>query len=320
MASFADVERFFERIFERSSATLFRVRIQAVQIEHRVERSMERARSHQGSRIVVPGHYRVRLSPDDLADLAPGQPEAVALAARLADAALGFARAHAYQVPARPVVVLVADPSLARGQVEVDVGPVPPAAITRDPAPAVAVDPSPVSRSLLATGPAVIAAATVPPVPEEASIADLPAHVPPTVEPPAAPTAAAAAPPPPIAPVHDGVRGDGTQTMVFRRPAPPATRATLRICEPDGTERTIEVDGSPLELGRSSDNRLVLSDPRVSRRHGRLQARRGALVYTDLGSTNGSRVNGIRVDEIALGLGDRVLVGDTVLIVESLPG
>ncbi len=44
------------------------------------------------------------------------------------------------------------------------------------------------------------------------------------------------------------------------------------------------------------------------------------LVYTDLGSTNGSRVNGIRVDEIALGLGDRVLVGDTVLVVETLPG
>ncbi len=46
----------------------------------------------------------------------------------------------------------------------------------------------------------------------------------------------------------------------------------------------------------------------------------GALVYTDLGSTNGSRVNGIRVDEIALGMGDRVQLGDTVLVVETLPG
>ena len=49
MASLADVERFFERFFERSSATLFRARIQAVQLERRVERSMERARTHQGS-------------------------------------------------------------------------------------------------------------------------------------------------------------------------------------------------------------------------------------------------------------------------------
>ena len=90
----------------------------------------------------------------------------------------------------------------------------------------------------------------------------------------------------------EGIRGDGTQTLVFRRPAPPATRALLRVCEPDGTERTIEVDGTPLDLGRSPDNRLVLADARVSRHHGRLQARRGTLVYTDLGSTNGSRVNG----------------------------
>ena len=43
-------------------------------------------------------------------------------------------------------------------------------------------------------------------------------------------------------------------------------------------------------------------------------------MFTDLGSTNGSRVNGVRVDECALGTGDRVQVGDTVLLVEQLPG
>ena len=107
---------------------------------------------------------------------------------------------------------------------------------------------------------------------------------------------------------------------MFRRPAPSATRAVLRVWSPDGTERTIEVDGTPLVIGRSRDSGLVLADTKVSRQHGRLQARRGTLVYTDLGSTNGSRVNGIRVDEIALGLGDRLLLGDTVLVVELLPG
>jgi pSer/pThr/pTyr-binding forkhead associated (FHA) protein len=43
-------------------------------------------------------------------------------------------------------------------------------------------------------------------------------------------------------------------------------------------------------------------------------------VYTDLSSTNGSRVNGVRVDEIVLGSGDRIQLGDTVLVVETLPG
>ena len=117
-----------------------------------------------------------------------------------------------------------------------------------------------------------------------------------------------------------GIRGDGTETLVFRRPAPVPVHARLRVVARDGTEREVEVDGTPLTLGRATDNSLVLADARVSRHHARLQTRRGTLVFTDLGSTNGSRVNGVRVDECALGTGDRVQVGDTILLVEQLPG
>lgn len=117
-----------------------------------------------------------------------------------------------------------------------------------------------------------------------------------------------------------GIRGDGTQTLVFRRSVPEPARALVRVVAPDGAERVIAVDATPVTLGRSSDNVLVLADSRVSRHHGRLQTRRLTLVYTDLTSTNGSRVNGVRVDECALGVGDRVVVGDTVLLVEQLPG
>ncbi|MEA2611197.1 MAG: Inner rane component of cytoplasmic domain, partial [Chloroflexota bacterium] len=38
--------------------------------------------------------------------------------------------------------------------------------------------------------------------------------------------------------------------------------------------------------------------------------------YTDLASTNGSSVNGVRVSEVVLGVGDRLEVGDTSIIVE----
>ena len=326
MASFADVERFLERLFERSTASLFRTRVQVVQLEHRVERSMERARSSNGSRTSVPGRYRVRLHPADLAILAPGPDEAVALAGHLADAALTFARGHAYHLPSRPVIVIVADPSLARGQVEVDAAPGP------GHAPAQAVDGGATQSAWAPSAPLFSAAVPVGPGMSMAGSADpIAAQGAPAVASPG-PAVPAPAPPPmgrpadpaphePEAVSHpEGIRGDGTQTMVFRKPAPPAARAILRVCAADGSESTIEVDGTPLDIGRSSDNRLVLADARVSRRHGRLQARRGALVYTDLGSTNGSRVNGIRVDEIALGMGDRVQVGDTVLVVETLPG
>ena len=58
----------------------------------------------------------------------------------------------------------------------------------------------------------------------------------------------------------------------------------------------------------------------MSRHHGRIVGRRGTLVYADLGSTNGSRVNGVAVTEVVLGVGDRLEVGDTVIIVEVAGG
>ena len=311
MALLADVERFLERVFERSTARLFRAHVQPVQLERRVERAMERARSGSGGRTVVPGRYRVRVQPDDLREVSHQAGGAEALAGRLADAALTFARAHAYHLPGRPGVSLVADPSLARGQVEVDAV----AESGRRPAsqPAGAGSPSvtPGVPAAAAAG-AAIASAAVPQAWTPNPIVD-------AIEPDRQVRSPMSAPPN-VEEAYPGVRGDGTQTLVFRRPAPTATRAVLRVWSPDGTERTIEVDGTPLAIGRSRDSGLVLADTKVSRHHGRLQARRGTLVYTDLGSTNGSRVNGIRVDEIALGLGDRLLLGDTVLVVESLPG
>lgn len=267
MAAIADLERLLERIFERSAARLFRTRIQVVQLERRVERAMERARLSDGGRVLVPDRYQVRLNPGDMAEAASRAGGGEALAGRLADVVLAFARTHDYHLPGRPMVTLVADPSLAGGQVEVLAEP---------------GSPPPETRAGRGT---------------------------------------AAAPGPGIgAGAPGGIRDDGSQTRVYRRPAPPATRAVLRAFTHDGRERTIEVDGTPLTIGRAADNGLVLADDRVSRHHGRLQARRGTLVYTDLSSTNGSRVNGVRVDEIVLGQGDRLQVGDTVLVVETLPG
>jgi hypothetical protein len=280
----ADLERLLERVFERSTARLFRAHPQAVQVERRVERAMDRARATADGRTVVPARYRVRLHPVDLAEVAGASGGPDALAHRLADAALAFARAHGYHLPARPSVALVRDPSVVRGVIEVDV--------------------------VVAFGDGSRPAAPMPDR-EDAADATVPPS-PPDREQPAGSEAAG--------PAAGGIRGDDGGTMVFRRPVAAPTRAVLRLAPRDGVERVIEVDGRPLTLGRSPDNGLVLDDPRVSRHHARLQARRGTLVISDLGSTNGSRVNGIRVDECVLGAGDRVVLGDTVLIVEQLPG
>ena len=122
----------------------------------------------------------------------------------------------------------------------------------------------------------------------------------------------------PLSAVEHGLRV-GDRPYAVRPAPPPPSRALLRVLESGGREREVRVEAQPLTLGRAPDNALVIGDARVSRHHGRFQARHGTLVYTDLGSTNGTRVNGIRVDEIVLGPGDRLQIGDVVLVVEQLP-
>jgi hypothetical protein len=126
-------------------------------------------------------------------------------------------------------------------------------------------------------------------------------------------------PVPPVAgATPSGTRPIGDQTSVFVVPRVESSRAVLREIRPDGSSRTLMVDGSPLTIGRAPDNKLVLADSRASRHHARLYGRRGALILTDLGSTNGSWVNDRRIDEMALGEGDQIRIGDTILVVERV--
>jgi len=69
-----------------------------------------------------------------------------------------------------------------------------------------------------------------------------------------------------------------------------------------------------LVLGRSEQSDIVLEDPYASEFHLRLTAKEGRLVVTDLGSTNGTYVNGRRVTTpVDLRRGDTVQIGKTVM-------
>jgi hypothetical protein len=78
------------------------------------------------------------------------------------------------------------------------------------------------------------------------------------------------------------------------------------------------VDGE-LILGREAGSAtLVLDDPGVSRRHARVLPENGGVIVEDLGSSNGTYVNGQRITgPVELGAGDEVQVGATVLGVEG---
>ena len=105
-------------------------------------------------------------------------------------------------------------------------------------------------------------------------------------------------------------------TRLFEIPVVRAPDVVIEVREPNAKARRVPASGAPINIGRAPDCELVLRDTRVSRRHARLTARNGVLVLTDLGSTNGTRVNGHRVTEVVLGAGDRILIGETTLLIE----
>jgi Protein of unknown function (DUF3662)/FHA domain len=106
-------------------------------------------------------------------------------------------------------------------------------------------------------------------------------------------------------------------------------RATAAPAEPSSpgasgrarTEVLVEVNGTRhpvldrLVVGRGTEADLRINDPGVSRRHAELRLESGDLVVEDLGSTNGTLVDGERVERRRLHDGATVRVGHTDLVV-----
>ena len=73
----------------------------------------------------------------------------------------------------------------------------------------------------------------------------------------------------------------------------------------NGAPKRIDLERTEIVLGKHPDCDVVLADPKVSRRHARIVSRDGALFVGDLGSTNGTKLNGeLLSGEAALRSGD----------------
>jgi hypothetical protein len=68
-----------------------------------------------------------------------------------------------------------------------------------------------------------------------------------------------------------------------------------------------------VSVGRANDCTIVLADPNVSRHHAEIRPSGEGFMVADLGSTNGTKVNGARVAEHQLREGDEVRFGNTVM-------
>ena len=116
-------------------------------------------------------------------------------------------------------------------------------------------------------------------------------------------------------------QGEEGHTMVYSVPPkqqrpPRRTRRTAHLTETKAIvsldDRRYVLDGPTATLGRSKECDCVVADPNVSRRHAELRRNSsGDWQIVDLGSTNGIKVNGRRVDASRLAPGDHVSLGET---------
>jgi hypothetical protein len=84
-----------------------------------------------------------------------------------------------------------------------------------------------------------------------------------------------------------------------------------------GDGRRVGIGEDPVSIGRLPECDIVLSDPNVSRRHAEVRRRGNDFVVVDLGSTNGTKVNGAGVRERVLVDGDEITVGGTHIRFEA---
>ncbi|MBS1846660.1 MAG: DUF3662 domain-containing protein [Actinobacteria bacterium] len=87
------------------------------------------------------------------------------------------------------------------------------------------------------------------------------------------------------------------------------------IVLPSGERRALGED--VITIGRMPGSTIVLNDPNASRHHAEIRPSGSGYVLVDLGSMNGSRVNGARVDTHRLSDGDALSFGNTVIRFET---
>jgi len=92
---------------------------------------------------------------------------------------------------------------------------------------------------------------------------------------------------------------------------------TYRLTFQDGSGQGVVVTGRPVTIGRNDDNVLPIKDDLLSRYHCVIEPYGEGLVrIRDLGSRNGTKVNGSKIQDHQLAVGDLIKIGTTQLAVE----
>jgi hypothetical protein len=253
MSMLRNLEAKLGGLVEGAFGRAFKSRVQPVELAHKLAKEMEDNQVVSVSRVYVPNHYRVFLSPDDREQFSSYEP---ALRKELSDYLLEHARSEGLALTSRPQIDLETDERLGLGEFGIQ---------------------------------AQLLGGLEGEESEEAG---------------AGPSA-----------------GDFGHTMVYSPTAAPrvepgpsttGSRQALLV----GENKRNVLSGSRVLLGRSRECDIMVNDPNVSRRHAELRSDGGRWSVIDLGSTNGIKVNGRRVEQRELSDGDKLTLGVTDLTFE----
>ncbi|MFO7777585.1 MAG: DUF3662 and FHA domain-containing protein [Nitriliruptoraceae bacterium] len=285
MGVLQEFERRLEGAVEGFFARAFRSGIQPIELAKAVQRYAEDHQHVTAEGVVVPNVYRLTVGPKDHDRL---EGFGASLPRELAEVLVSTAaeRDWILRGPAKVRIVVDDAVKLGRfritGRIEVVEGP----SAASSAAPGAAY--SPAGR---APGPA---RASEPPRP-----VDAPAQPSPAPSPPLTPAASAA-----------GRGFDHTQVVA----AAPGAGLHLVVRRAQGSNGTsVPVQGNRLTAGRLERCDLTIQDSTVSREHAAFVRRGERWWVVDLGSTNGTRVNGRRAAEHPLEPGDQVELGDALV-------
>ena len=316
MSLLSDFEDRVGRTVEGGFARMFRSPVQPAEIAKAAGKEADRRRKVGPGKVWAPTLYSVLISAEDDESLGSFIDT---LAGELETYLVGYARERSYSLAARPVVRFIVDPALKLGrfdvigellspeQIESEIGPEafgegddyhdPDAeehAPEATPAPAYNAYDEDLSAS----------ASAIPYADDLADLGSLGAIVPPVV----------AAPPshePSLPVVRPGLLFDAeaTDSDDFGAPALGIATVTVR-----GVDHDVVLRGDRMIVGRVATCDICLADKNTSRQHAAFNREGMGWSVEDLGSTNGTLVNGNPVGRVRLRDGDLIVVGITELV------
>jgi hypothetical protein len=292
MNPFRALETTISNLVEGTFGRVFRSEVRPMELARRLTREMDANRTASVSRVYAPNEYVVLLSPPDRALYEGVEDE---LIDELCAYLLEHARREDLMLASPPLIVFHTDERLSLGEFGVETK------LTR-PGDQESVSPD---GSQQRGEPAALDQDELPP----------------GISAPVAAGRAVGAEPGAIQEELPAERGE---TMIYsssqRVGGPPAQARARRV----STRALLLVEGKRLlvpppgaVLGRSRECDVVLEDSGVSRRHAEIRPSSTGWTITDLGSTNGVRVNGQAIQGAqSLALGDRIELGSLAIVFE----